>query len=77
MTTHEMEERARRLKAEWEELDRKAVELWNDGDESEEGIERYNLASIAANNALDKWTDAEADVFARWDEDALNPKGAK
>lgn len=77
MTTDQMEKRAAQLKAEWDKLDLLATELYNNGDESQANIDRYNELSFLANDALDEWLEAEAALFERWDYEAANPKAVR
>ncbi len=76
MTTNEMETRVVKLKAAYERLDAQTTVLWNTA-KTEAEIERYNELAMKCNDALDTWVEAEAELFARWDADALDPKGAK
>ncbi len=74
MTTAQLEKRVSLLKARYESLDESATELWNTA-ETEAEVDRYNDIAQKCNDALDEWLSAEAELFARWDEDALKPKG--
>lgn len=76
MTTAQLERRVTILKERYETLDQAASELWETA-ETEYEVERYNEIAMKCNDALDQWLIAETELFARWDEEALNPKGAK
>lgn len=76
MTTEQMEQRNVRIKAELDALEREVDQLWNTA-ETDAEVEHYNELAMKYNNKYDEWIDAEQELFARWDHDALNPKGAK
>lgn len=76
MTTQEMERRNLKMKEELDALERQADELWNTAKTDAE-VERYNELSQLYNDKVDEWCEAEQELFARWDHEALHPKGAK